>query len=110
MQRPTAKHWAEVRDSYGKVEGRSEGPRGNRNSIGRPLGLSKTEPPTKKRMWAGPRPPCTYVADVQLGLPMGPEQLEQVPNSCCLFLRYDLLAGLPCLSSVGVDAPSFTES
>ena len=30
--------------------------------------LPETEPPTKDHTWAGPRPPCTYVADVQLGL------------------------------------------
>jgi hypothetical protein len=26
---------------------------------------------------AGPKPPCTYLIDVQLGLHAGPEQLEQ---------------------------------
>jgi hypothetical protein len=27
--------------------------------------------------WLEPRAPCTYIADVQLGLHVGPEQLEQ---------------------------------
>ena len=41
------------------------------------LELSETEPPTKEHTWAGPRLACTYVADVQLGLHVGPKQLEQ---------------------------------
>jgi hypothetical protein len=40
------------------------------------LGLSETESPTKEHTQAGPRPHCTYVADVQLGLHVGPKQLE----------------------------------
>lgn len=40
------------------------------------LGLSESEPPTKEHTRARPRPPCSYV-DVQLGLHVGPEQLEQ---------------------------------
>lgn len=38
---------------------------------------SETDPPTKEHTRAGPRPSCTCVADVQLGLQVGPEQLEQ---------------------------------
>ena len=30
----------------------------------------------KEHTWAGPRPPCTSVPDVQLGLQVGLEQLE----------------------------------
>jgi len=41
------------------------------------LGLSGSEPPIKEHTWAEPRPPCIYVADVQLGLYVGPTQLEQ---------------------------------
>jgi hypothetical protein len=41
-----------------------------------PWGLSESQPPTKDHAQAGPRPPHTYVADVQLGLHVGPEQLE----------------------------------
>ena len=53
----------------------------------------------------------TYVADVQLGLRVGPEQLERgsVPQTVAC-LGYVLLAGLPCLTSVGEDAPSLAES
>jgi hypothetical protein len=36
------------------------------------LGLSETEPPTKEHTGAGPRPSHIYVADVQLGLHVGP--------------------------------------
>ena len=35
--------------------------------------LSETEPPTKEHTQAGPRPPCTYVVDVQLGLHVSPK-------------------------------------
>ena len=31
------------------------------------------------------------------------------PKSCCLYVEYVLLAGLPCPASVGEDKPSFTE-
>ena len=41
------------------------------------LGISASEPPTKEHTQAGPRSPCTYVTDVQLGLHVVPEQLEQ---------------------------------
>jgi hypothetical protein len=36
----------------------------------------KTEPSTKEHTQAGPRPPHRNVADIQLGLHVGPEQLE----------------------------------
>jgi hypothetical protein len=52
-----------------------------------------------------------YVADVQLGLHMGPEQLDWIyPKSCCQSVGYVLLAGLPCLASVGEDVSSPTET
>lgn len=79
MQILTANHWTEVRDPYGRVRGRIEGAEGDGNPIGRPTvstnldpwELPETEPPTKEHTWAGPRLPCTYVADVQLGLHVG---------------------------------------
>ena len=37
------------------------------------LEFTETEAPTKEHTWAGPRPPSTYTADVQLGLHMDPE-------------------------------------
>lgn len=49
---------------------------------------------------AGPRPPHTYVADMPLGLHVGPKQLEWgYPKSHCLYMGY-VLSGLPCLASV----------
>jgi hypothetical protein len=61
------------------------GPEGDRNSTGRSIESTKLdpgcsqspEPPTREHAWAGPRPPHTYVVDVQLGLYVGPEQMEQ---------------------------------
>ena len=71
-------------DSYGRIGGGIAWPKRDRNSTGRPtesrnLGLwsSESEPPTKEHTWDGPRPLCTYVADMYLGLHVGPEQLEQ---------------------------------
>jgi hypothetical protein len=58
------------------------GPEEDRNSTGRAKEstgysrLSETEPPTKECIRAVPRPPCTNVAVVQVGLHVGPEQLE----------------------------------
>ena len=75
----------ELGDSYGRIGGRIAGPEGDKNSTGRPSestyldpwGSQETEPPTEEHTWAEPRPPCTYVAGVQLGLHVGPEQLDQ---------------------------------
>jgi hypothetical protein len=40
-------------------------------------GLSETEPPTKEHIWGGCRfPPPPHVADLQLGLYVGPKHLE----------------------------------
>jgi len=40
------------------------------------LRLSESEPPTKEHTQVGPRPPYTYVTDVQFDFHMGPDQLE----------------------------------
>ena len=58
---------------------------GDKNITGRPIEsakpgpfcLSEIEPPTKEYIWAGPRHPRTHVADVQLGLHVGPKQFQQ---------------------------------
>ena len=56
------------------------------------------------------RPSCLYVADVQLGLHVGPKQLEQGLSqkllSVCETGMY--VAGLSCLASVGENVPSPT--
>jgi hypothetical protein len=44
MQRPKTKHWTEVGDSYGKIEGRTECPEGDRNSTGRSTELTDLDP------------------------------------------------------------------
>ena len=69
-------------DSYGRI-GRSIS---NLEEIGTPqedqqsqliwtLWLSESESSSKEPTWTEPRPPCTYVANVQLGLHVGPIQL-----------------------------------
>jgi hypothetical protein len=66
MQRCTAKNWMELKDFCGRVGGIIEGPKRDRNSMGRPTeltnldpwGLSETEPTTKEHKWAEPRPPA----------------------------------------------------
>ena len=48
---------------------------------------------------------------MQLGLHVGPEQLKRdYPKSCCLYVGYVLLAGLPCLTSEGEEALSLTQT
>jgi len=48
---------------------------------------------------------------MQLGLHVGPKQQEWgYPKICCLFVGYVLLAGLPCLASVGEEEPRLTET
>jgi hypothetical protein len=91
MQRTTAKHWTELRDSYGRVGGRTKVYRVDRNSTGRPTestnldlcGLSETELPTKEHTQVGPRYPCTYVACVKFSLCASPPKTEvnAVPKS-----------------------------
>ena len=56
--------------------------------------------------------PHSYVADIQLGLLVGPEGNWSgcYPKSCCLYVGYVLLAGLPCLASMGEEAPGLTET
>lgn len=64
MKISTDKHWAEVRDPCGRVEGKIEDPEGERNSTGRtivstsldPLELPETEKLTKEYTLTGLRP------------------------------------------------------
>ena len=77
MQRPTAKHQAELKESCGRVGDRIERAgevkditrRPTESSNLDPWGLTETEPPTKEH--AGADPTNTLVADVQLGLHLG---------------------------------------
>ena len=63
MQRPTVKRQKELRESCGRVEGRSERARGVKDTIRRPTestnldpwGLTETKPPTKEHALNGPR-------------------------------------------------------
>jgi hypothetical protein len=67
MQILTARHWTEVRNSYGKLRGRIEGTEGVDNPIERPTvstnletwEFPETELPTKEHIPARPRPPNT---------------------------------------------------
>jgi hypothetical protein len=71
-----------------------------------PWGTKETEPPSKEHIETGPRPrypspqpPHTHTADVQLGLHVGPEQLEQeLSQKLLMTVGYALLAGLLCLA------------
>ena len=61
-------------------------------------------------MQAGPKPPYTFGVDVKLGLNVGPKQLEWgLFQSCCLCVRYILLAWLHSLALVGEDVPGLTD-
>ena len=47
---------------------------------------------------------------MQLGLHVGPEQLERgYPKSYCLDVGYVVLAGMPCLPLLGEEAPLLAE-
>ena len=50
------------------------------------------------------------MADVQFRLPVGPNNWNRSYPNCFLNVGYVLLAGLPCLASVGEEAPSLTET
>ena len=69
--------WKNRRTGSGPLRGQELHRKTNRVNLTGPLGLSKAEPPTEEYTWSGPRPLlCTYVADVQPGLHVDPEQLE----------------------------------
>jgi hypothetical protein len=107
----------ELGDSYGRTVERIVAPKGIRtwqvdqqSQLTWTLGALRDWSTNQRNTWAGPRPPCTKVVDKQLGLHVGPQQLEQVyPKSCYLYLTYVPVAGLPCLVSVGEEVPSFAE-
>lgn len=64
----------------------------------------------QEQAWAGPRPRYKYVADVQLCLHVGLEQLELGLASQLLpVMGCVLLAGMPCLTSVGEEEPRISE-
>ena len=65
----------EFGESRGRVGGRTEGPEGDRNSIGRPTESTNMDPWGSQRLDRQPKNiprlalgSCTYVPDVQLGL------------------------------------------
>jgi hypothetical protein len=76
-----------------------------------PWGFSEIEPPIKEKTWAGPSTPLTYVADVQLGLHVNPEQLEQWLSQKLMPVSEIYSSSWAAyLASVGKDVPSPTES
>jgi hypothetical protein len=59
---------------------------------------------------AGPRPPCTYVADVQLSLHVGSEQLERGLSQKLLPIGGIRSSSWAALLSMGEEAPSLEET
>jgi hypothetical protein len=101
----------ELGDSYGRVGGIIAGPERDRNSTGRPTELTNLETWGFQSLNQQPKSiheldpvtispqPLPYVADIQLGLHVVPEQMDWgYPKTCCLYV---LLSRLPCLTSVG---------
>jgi hypothetical protein len=93
----------ELIESYGRVGGRIEEPKGDRDSIGRPIestnldpwGLSEAKLPIKEHTWAGPTLAIhTYVPALQLGFQASPLTTEAraVPDSvtCQWILLFNL--------------------
>jgi hypothetical protein len=58
MQWSTAKHWTDLEDSYGRVDGRIEGPRKYRNSAGRSTMSTNIDPGGQRACtgWTFPSP------------------------------------------------------
>jgi hypothetical protein len=117
--RYTAKEWMELEDSYGRIGGRTAGLEGDRNSTGKPTESNNLDPCGSQSLNHQPKnihrldlEPHTYVAYVQFDLQVGPKTIgvEGYPKSCCLYVGYVLLSGLPCLTSVGQKVPSLAET
>ena len=88
-----------IRESYGRAGGKIEEPEEDRKSTERPTELanldpwelSETERSTKEHTWARLGPPCTYVADMQLCLHVGPPTTgsQAVPKAvACLWIPF----------------------
>ena len=77
----------ELGESHRRVGKKIEGPEEDRDFIGKPTestnldpwGLPETESPSKQHTKAEPSPHCTYVADVQLDLHLGPPTTDPWP-------------------------------
>ena len=71
----------ELREAYGRVKRRIEGPKEYRDSTGRPTESTNLDhqPKSKHRLDFGP---CTYVVDEQLDLYTGPPKLESLLPAC----------------------------
>lgn len=65
MQTPTANQWMELGNSYGRIEGRSTGPKGDRNSTGRPTESPNLDAWGSQRLNHQPR----NMYQLDLGLP-----------------------------------------
>ena len=81
-QTPTARQYMGLGDSYGRIGRRIVGPEGERNSTGRltewtNLDHQRLNHHWKNIDWLNLVDFHTYVVDVQLGLHVGPKQLEQ---------------------------------
>ena len=98
MQKPTAKYWTEVTDSYGRVGEKTEGPEWTRKSIERPKRQltwtsesSQRLLPTKEHTQAGLRPLAHMLSDKHLSLHVGPPttRVGSVPKAD--FLSFDVV-------------------
>ena len=94
-------------------------PKGDRNSTGKPTESTTLDPWGSQRL--NQQLPTIHRLD--LGLPEDMQQMYSsvfmrvlnswsvsYPESCCLSVRYVLLAGLPCLASVREDMPNPAET
>jgi hypothetical protein len=104
-------------DSYARIGGRIAGPEGNRNSIGRPRESTSLDPWGSQRLNQQPK----SIQWQELGLPAHMYQMcslvfmcnnwsRSYPKSCCLYGGYILLAELPCLTLVGEEVLSLSET
>ena len=91
MQMSTDKLWMEIRDHYGRVRGKIDGPQRDRTyPRGRPTEstnldpwkLPETEPPTKEQIQAGPWPWHIYSRGLPLLASVGEDVSNPVETWC----------------------------
>jgi hypothetical protein len=86
MRKPTAKQWLELGHSYGGFGKKIVGPKGDRDSTGRPTESTNLDPwgtqrlnqqlKSIHRLEHHPSPTFSYIAVMKFGLLVDPGQLE----------------------------------
>ena len=101
--------------SLGRNRRKDCGPEGDRNSTGRPVASTNLNPWGSQRLDCQPKNVyCLDLGPLHISSKMSSLVFIWIPSnwsrdyakSCCLYVGYVLLPGLPCLASVGEVTPS----